>query len=198
MWWLNGVNTFLFHVSIPSCTWDGVPCSNTSFTTAITDQGLCYTFNSDRKYAYDTSKTGRQHDSLPLDIFGTSDTDMRQSTGLITQFLVMSRLAQNHGITWTNIDLLNMSNKLSWILNNKQKFVFKRCHLQNVQAIRNHFTCRDLLLIPAWISNHMPSKTWDEITFPFRISAVQSLKFENWFNVIPHFMMDLITYPCWD
>ena len=22
-------------------------------------------------------------------------------------------------------------------------------------------------LIPAWISNHMPSKVWDEITYPF-------------------------------
>ena len=25
----------------------------------------------------------------------------------------------------------------------------------------------DLTLIPAWISNHMPSKMWDEITYPF-------------------------------
>ena len=24
-----------------------------------------------------------------------------------------------------------------------------------------------LTLIPAWISNHMPSKVWDEITYPF-------------------------------
>ena len=24
-----------------------------------------------------------------------------------------------------------------------------------------------LTLIPAWISNHMPSKVWDEITHPF-------------------------------
>ena len=24
-----------------------------------------------------------------------------------------------------------------------------------------------LTIIPAWISNHMPSKVWDEITYPF-------------------------------
>ena len=24
-----------------------------------------------------------------------------------------------------------------------------------------------LTLIPAWISNHMPGKVWDEITYPF-------------------------------
>ena len=24
-----------------------------------------------------------------------------------------------------------------------------------------------LTLIPAWISNHMPGKMWDEITYPF-------------------------------
>ena len=29
------------------------------------------------------------------------------------------------------------------------------------------FYLRGLTLIPAWISNHMPSKVWDEITYPF-------------------------------
>ena len=29
------------------------------------------------------------------------------------------------------------------------------------------FYLHGLTLIPAWISNHMPSKVWDEITYPF-------------------------------
>ena len=29
------------------------------------------------------------------------------------------------------------------------------------------FTNIVLTLIPAWISNHMPSWTWNEITYPF-------------------------------
>ena len=29
------------------------------------------------------------------------------------------------------------------------------------------FYYHGLTLIPTWISNHMPSKVWDEITYPF-------------------------------
>ena len=29
------------------------------------------------------------------------------------------------------------------------------------------FTNMDQTLNPAWISNHTPSKVWDEITYPF-------------------------------
>ena len=34
-------------------------------------------------------------------------------------------------------------------------------------AICGHFYWCELTLIPAWISNHTPSKVWDEITYPF-------------------------------
>ena len=27
--------------------------------------------------------------------------------------------------------------------------------------------CNGFILIPVWINNHMPSKVWDEITYPF-------------------------------
>ena len=49
----------------------------------------------------------------------------------------------------------------------------------------------------AWISNHMPSKVWDVITYPFpnfNSSAVEV--WERISNFIPHFIMDAITYPC--
>ena len=36
-----------------------------------------------------------------------------------------------------------------------------------------------LTLIPAWISNHMPCKVGDEITYPSQTSAMQPLKFRN-------------------
>ena len=54
------------------------------------------------------------------------------------------------------------------------------------------FYYHGLTLIPAWRSNYMPGKMWDEITYSF-------LKVKEWIiNFIPHFIMDVITYPCWD
>ena len=53
--------------------------------------------------------------------------------------------------------------------------------------------------IPAWISNHMPSKLWDGIIhlFPnFNGCTVESYEWRS--NHIPHCMMDVITPPCWD
>ena len=32
---------------------------------------------------------------------------------------------------------------------------------------RGLFYLHGLTLIPAWISNHLPRKVWDEITYPF-------------------------------
>ena len=48
-------------------------------------------------------------------------------------------------------------------------------------------------LIPAGISNHKPSKMWDEITYPFPIVYVET--FEGAECVISHFIMDVIPYP---
>ena len=44
----------------------------------------------------------------------------------------------------------------------------------------------------------MPSKVWDEITYPFTNFNGCSVEVWEWIsNSIPHFIMDLITYPCW-
>ena len=54
-------------------------------------------------------------------------------------------------------------------------------------------------LISAWISNHMPSEVWDEITYPF--PNLNGCTFEVWkwiSNFIPHNVMHAFTYPCWD
>ena len=56
-----------------------------------------------------------------------------------------------------------------------------------------------IMQIPAWISNHMPSKVWDEIINPFPNFNGCTVEVWEWIsNFTPHFIMDLITYPCWD
>ena len=43
----------------------------------------------------------------------------------------------------------------------------------------------------------MPSKMWDEITYPFpNFNSCWSWEWMS--NSIPYFMMDAITYPCCD
>ena len=49
------------------------------------------------------------------------------------------------------------------------------------------------------ISNHMPSKVWDEITYPFPNFNDRSVEvWEGISNFILHFIMGLITHPFWD
>ena len=56
-----------------------------------------------------------------------------------------------------------------------------------------------LSLIPAWISNHMSNKAWDEITYPFPNFNGCTVDGWEWIsNFIPHLIMDVVTYPCWD
>ena len=53
--------------------------------------------------------------------------------------------------------------------------------------------------LPAWISNHMPSKVWDEITYPF--PNFNSCTVEVWeliSNVISNYIMNVIIYSCWN
>ena len=56
-----------------------------------------------------------------------------------------------------------------------------------------------LTLIPAWISNHIHYKEWDEITYPFLNFNGVTVEVWEWIsNSIPHFTGQVITYPCWD
>ena len=50
--------------------------------------------------------------------------------------------------------------------------------------------------MPSWVSNHMPSKVWGEIAYPFRNFNGYTISMEVWewiSNSIPYFMMDEIT-----
>ena len=52
---------------------------------------------------------------------------------------------------------------------------------------------------PTWISNHMQSKMWDVISYPFPNFNCCTVEVWKWItNFISHFVKDVITYPCWD
>ena len=45
----------------------------------------------------------------------------------------------------------------------------------------------------------MLSKVWDEITYPFLEFNGETVEVLEWISsYIPHFIMDVIAYPCWD
>ena len=76
-------------------------------------------------------------------------------------------------------------------------------HMSKAQQTRNHdkvgTMCIYLSLITAWVCNHMPSKVWDVITYPFLNFNGGTIKVKEWINTfIPHFIMDVITYRYWD
>ena len=53
-----------------------------------------------------------------------------------------------------------------------------------------------LILLPAWICNHMPGKVWHEIIYPFpNFNGATFDVWESISNFIPHFIIDVITYP---
>ena len=61
------------------------------------------------------------------------------------------------------------------------------------------FYKQSLTLIPPKISNHMHGKVWNEITHPFPNFNSATIEVWRWMsNFIPQFMIDAITYPCWD
>ena len=53
--------------------------------------------------------------------------------------------------------------------------------------------------ISAWISNHMPSKVWAGITYPFQNFNGCTVAVCEWLsNFIRHFITGVVTNPCWD
>ena len=74
----------------------------------------------------------------------------------------------------------------------------------NVTASNFHEICgpvyqHGITSLTAWISNHMPNKVWDEITYPFpnfNGSNVEVWEFIS--NIMPHVIKYVITHTCWD
>ena len=68
----------------------------------------------------------------------------------------------------------------------------------NNSSVLGPFYQHGLTLIPLWISNQMLAKVWDEATYPFPNFNVEAVEVSEWIsNFIPHFIMNVITYPCW-
>ena len=59
-----------------------------------------------------------------------------------------------------------------------------------------------LTLISVRISNHiihMLSKVWDEITYSFPNFNGAAVEVWEWIiNIIAYFIMDVVSYPCWN
>ena len=52
-----------------------------------------------------------------------------------------------------------------------------------------------ITLIPAWISNPMPSKVWDEIAYPFLNFKGCTAEIWEWISdFTPPFILDIIIY----
>ena len=54
-------------------------------------------------------------------------------------------------------------------------------------------------LISAWISEYIHYKLWEEITYPFPNFNGCTVEVWEWiWNFLPHFIMNVFTYLCWD
>ena len=71
----------------------------------------------------------------------------------------------------------------------------RQCLVQKIE-LQGPFYKHRLTSIPAWISNHMPCKVCDRITYPFTNFKSYMVEVWEWIsNFIPHF---IITYLCRD
>ena len=63
-------------------------------------------------------------------------------------------------------------------------------------APRNQYYENGITLIQARICNHMPSKVWDEITYPFPYFNGCTVDWEWISNFMSHFIMRVTVYQC--
>ena len=77
-------------------------------------------------------------------------------------------------------------------------FILRRSSHARILFHQGPFHKHRLILIPSWISNHMPCKVWGEITYPFQNFngfAIEVLEWKS--NFFTDFTGSVITYPCW-
>ena len=64
------------------------------------------------------------------------------------------------------------------------------------KLIKMRLKCTNKTLVPAWISNYIHYKVWDEITYPFPNFKGATIEVWEWIsNFFTHFMMAMITNP---
>ena len=108
-----------------------------------------------------------------------------------TRIIWVQKIIQSHGLIW--LGSINYSADLSSV---KQ---FKIIFNENLVKLHWPLLLTLINLIPAWISNHIPDTMRDEINHPFPNFNGCAVEVREWIqNFIPHFKLDVITYPCWD
>ena len=77
-----------------------------------------------------------------------------------------------------------------------KKYIAPRAVCYNFQLVRNKPLGAPTIVRLVY---HMPIEVWDEITHPFPNFNRYIAEVWKWIsNFIPHFIMDVIIYPCWD
>ena len=102
------------------------------------------------------------------------------------------------------INVSNISVKLLYIIYSIRVKVLKWYQVVTDVGIANGlypgvFLLLTLTLVPAWRSNQILGKGWYENIYPFQ--NIKDCTVEVWVrisNFIPHFIIDVITNPCWD
>ena len=97
-----------------------------------------------------------------------------------------------------------------WWVETQSLSLWRHCNVNNLEKIGSvavllqimtwdPFFWDGLTWISAWVGNRMSVTVWDQITYPFpnfNCAAVEVCEWISYF--IPHFIMDVIIYPCCD
>ena len=119
--------------------------------------------------------------SPPMLIYATI-YQLNCTTSLNSQFLCAE-------LIWGNIEIC-----LHFIVFLDTKEVKEGCRGTGKLMRWSPFYWHGLTLISAWISNHMPNKSRDEITYPFANFNGATVEVWEWLsNFTPYFVMDMST-----
>ena len=78
-------------------------------------------------------------------------------------------------------------------------FRFVSYRIVSWRVLCDYFHLFGLVSIVAWVSNQISRRVANENTYPFPNFNGCPLKLDIWMNnFIPHFLVDVVTYPCWD
>ena len=82
-----------------------------------------------------------------------------------------------------------------WVVWNAGTYL---CSFETIQSINSGVNSLwPGSLLASWIN--LPSKMWDQITYQFPHLNDCTIEVWEWIsNFIPHLIMDVVTYPCWD
>ena len=136
-------------------------------------------------HSLESNFTRSAHESNPWHVFGDFTFKITNASprGQWAKLFLLSRNKQlQHKCIFVTSQ--NISSHLG----------FRICIWQSNKLSQGHELT--LILIWIWICNHMPSKVWGELTYPFNSYTVEAWEWR--YNIIPHIIVGVTTYPCWD